>query len=134
MDFSSWKLTTAQDASSSWKSSSVPAACNLRASTPDFWLVANTSSGARVDASRHATFAVTAYSLGGLTGNIALKADLSAVRGLTGSFSPSSISTTGATVLTVTAGSAVAPGTYPITILGNLGNITRTVTLSLVVP
>jgi len=77
---------------------------------------------------------VTAYSLGGLTGNIALKADLSAVRGLTGSFSPSSISTTGATVLTVTAGSAVAPGTYPITILGNLGNITRTVTLSLVVP
>jgi hypothetical protein len=134
VDFSSWKLTTAQDTSSSWKSSSVPAACNLRASTPDFWLVANTFSGARVDASRHATFAVTAYSLGGLTGSIALKADLSAVRGLTGSFSPSSISTTGATVLTVTAGSTVARGTYPITILGNLGNITRTVTLSLVVP
>jgi hypothetical protein len=37
-------------------------------------------------------------------------------------------------VLTVTASPTTPVGTYPITILGNLGNITRTITLSLVVP
>jgi len=37
-------------------------------------------------------------------------------------------------VLTVMASPTTKPGTYPITILGNLGSSTRTITLSLVVP
>ena len=89
----------------------MPAPCNLAASAPDLWLVANTFSGATLDVSGHATFALTAYALGGLTGNIALTAEgLSSLPGLTGSFNPSKISTTGPSVLTVTASPLVAPG------------------------
>lgn len=135
VDFSAWKSLTGQDASSNWTSANAPAACSVQAVGQDFWLATNTYDGATVDVSGHATFNVNAFALAGLTGNIALTSDgISSVPGLTASFSPSTITTTGSSVLTVAASPSTVPGTYPVTILGNQGNITRTITLSLVVP
>ena len=135
VDFSTWKSTTGQDTNSNWASASVPTACSAQASSKDFWLVTNTYAGATLDSSGHASFNVTAFALGGITGNIVFSSDgISSVPGLKASFSPATITVTGSSVFTVTASPSTLPGTYPVTILGNQGNITRTVTLSLVVP
>lgn len=135
VDFATWKSTTAQDAGSSWASKSAPSQCIVSASAPDFYLGSGTYAGATLDASGHAYFAVSAYGMGGISGNIALTFDgVSSVPGLSASYSPATIPTNGSSVLTVAAAPTVKPGTYPITILGNQGNMTRTVTLSLVVP
>jgi hypothetical protein len=135
IDLSTWKSMTGQDASSRWASTSAPAACAVAATSLDFWLASSSYDGVSLDAAGHASFNVTAFALGGLTGNIVLSsAGLSSVPGLIGSFSPASISASGSSVFTVAATPLTRPGTYPVTILGNLGNLTRTVTLSLVVP
>jgi hypothetical protein len=138
IDLSSWKSTTGQDASSTWASASAPAACAVAAKSPDFWLASSSYDGVSLDPAGHASFNVAVFALGGLTGNVVLSsAGLSSVPGLTGSFSPASISTSstsGSSVLTVAATPLTKPGTYPVTILGNLGNVTRAMTLSLVVP
>jgi Abnormal spindle-like microcephaly-assoc'd, ASPM-SPD-2-Hydin len=135
VDLSSWQSTTGQDLLSSWKSTSAPSKCVLSASVPDYWLTSLSYAGATVDPSGHAYFDVNAFGFGGITGNIALTYDgVSVVPGLTASYTAASIPTNGSSALVVTASPTTAPGTYPITILGNLGNITRTVTLSLTVP
>lgn len=135
VDFASWKSTTGQDASSSWTSTSAPSQCQVSANAPDFWLASGTYAGATLDPSGHASFDISAFGLGGLTGNIALSVDgVSSVPGMTASFSAATIPSNGASVLTIAATPKTARGTYPITILGNAGNLTRTVTLSLVVP
>jgi hypothetical protein len=135
IDLSTWKSTTGQDASSMWASARAPAACAVAAKSPDFWLASSSYDGVSLDVAGHASFNVTAFAQGGLTGNIVLSsAGLSSVPGLTASFSPASISTSGSSVFTVAATPLTKPGTYPVTILGNLGNVTRTMTLSLVVP
>jgi hypothetical protein len=134
IDFANWKSTTGQDASSTWLSANEPSACVVSASSPDFWLVSSSYAGAPVDVTGHATFNLSALALGGLTGNISLSSGgVSSVPGLTAGFSPATIATNGSAVFTVAASPSTPVGTYPITIFGNLGNITRTVTLSLVV-
>lgn len=135
VDLHSWQTTTAQDSLSSWKSSSAPSQCVASASAPDYWLGSGSYNGVALDASGHAYFDVSAFGFGGISGNIALTSDgISEVPGLTASYSPASIPTNGSSLLTVAASTTTATGTYPITILGNLGNITRTITLSLTVP
>jgi hypothetical protein len=59
---------------------------------------------------------------------------VSAVPGLTASFSPAAVPTNGASLFNVVAAATTKAGTYSLTVLGNLGNVTRTVTLYLVVP
>jgi hypothetical protein len=135
IDLSAWKSTTGQDAGSTWTSASAPAACAVAAASPDFWLASSSYDGVSLDAAGRASFDVSAFALGGLTGNIVLSsAGLSSVPGLIASFSPASISTSGSSVFIVAATPSTKPGTYPVTILGTLGNVTRTMTLSLVVP
>src|SRR6202451_528838 len=135
LSLASWQSETGQDKSSSWKSATLPAACNVAAQSKDFWITSSTYAGATLGSTHQATIAIGTFGLGGITGNIALSLDgVSEVKGLSGSFSASSVAATGTSVLTLTASSSTPAGTYPITILGNLGNITHTVTISLVVP
>jgi hypothetical protein len=134
LSLASWQSETGQDKNSSWKSTSAPSVCNVAAQSKDFWIVSSTYAGATI-ANKQATINIGTFGLGGITGNIALSLDgVSEVKGLTGSFSSSTVGVTGTDVLTLTASSSTPKGTYPITILGNLGNITHTVTISLVVP
>jgi hypothetical protein len=102
------------------------------AKSPDFWLASSSYNGVATDSTGRAQFNVTTFALGGLTGNIVLSSS-GLTSGLNGSFSPATVPTTGTTVFTVTKSASTPKGTYPITILANLGNITRTMTLSLVV-
>jgi hypothetical protein len=60
-------------------------------------------------------------------------AGVSGVKGLTSSFSTSSIKTSGTSALTLTAGSSTPKGTYSITVIANSGNLTHTVTTQLTV-
>ena len=129
-----WQSLTGQDKSSSWKSTSAPSQCNVTAAAKDFWITSSTYAGATISGGK-ATINLATLGLGGISGNVALSLDgISQVAGLKASLSASSIPVTGSAVLTLTAGATTKTGTYPITILANQGNITHTVTVSLVVP
>ncbi len=131
---SGWQSATGQDKSSSWKSTSAPSQCNVAAEGKDFWLTSTTYDGATISGGE-ATIDLATMGLGGISGKVALSVDgISSVAGLSGSFNSSSISVNGSAVLTLKTKSTTPAGTYPITILGNQGNITHTVTVSLVVP
>jgi len=134
INLAAWQSLTGQDKSSSWKSTSAPSACNVTAQAKNFWITSSTYSGATISAGK-ATVNIGTFGLGGISGNVALSLDgVSSVAGLKGTFSASSIPVTGSAALTLTTTSTTKAGTYPITIRGNLGNITHTVTVSLVVP
>jgi subtilase family serine protease len=65
----------------------------------------------------------------GLTGNVTLSVS-GLPSGVTASFSPNPTAS-GASVLTLNAGSAVVPGTYSLTVTGTLGTYTSTTTIAL---
>lgn len=74
-----------------------------------------------------ATIDVNTVRADGLTGNVSLSIS-GLPSGVTASFSPTA---SGASVLTLTAGSAVVPGTYSLTVTGTLGTYTSTTTIAL---
>jgi hypothetical protein len=132
--FSSWQGATLQDSNSSFKqpSGNPGAACSLTPVGTDYWLTANYPS-LTVSPGGTATYTLTVTPLN-FTGTANLTLDgISEVSGLSATLSPNSIKTSGTSVLTVTAGSKTAAGTYSITILANSGSITRTVTVQLTV-
>jgi len=135
LDLSGWQSQTGQDMNSSWTSSASPPACNVQSQRRDFWLLATTFSPVTASPSGQAAFGLVTLPLGGMTGTVNLTVDgVPAIPGATASFSPSSITTSGSSVLTLNTSPSTPPGTYPVTIIGNSGNVTRTVTVSLVVP
>jgi hypothetical protein len=77
-----------------------------------------------------ATSTITETPSGGFTGSVALSAS-GLPTGVTASFSPSS--TTGTSTLTLNVGSAVATGTYAITVKGTSGTLSHTTTVNLTV-
>ncbi len=134
INLGSWQSQTGQDKSSTWTSTSAPSACNVAAQSKDFWVTSSTYAGATTNSSRQATINIATFGLGGISGNVNLTLDgVTAVPGLKASMSAAAIPVTGNAVLTLTASPSTPAGTYPITILGNLGNTTHTVTVSLFV-
>ncbi len=132
--FSGWKSTTGQDSSSSFKAppSGFASACTITPPITDYWLTIDNAL-LTVKPGGKATYNLTVTPLK-FTGTATLTVDgISAVKGLTSSFTTSSIKTSGTSALTVTAGSTTPKGTYSITVIANSGNITRTVTAQLTV-
>jgi hypothetical protein len=114
---------------------SQPTQCQVQADAPEYWLLTSTFDPITVSPSGQASFNLTTVALGGMTGTVKLTLDgLSAIPGATASFSPATIATSGTSVLTVVTGTTTPLGTYPVTAIANAGNVTRTVTVSLVVP
>ena len=68
---------------------------------------------------------------GGFTGSVNLAVVSTLPSGVTASFSPPS--TTGSSVITLTASNSTAQGSYPVTISGTSGTITESTTVNLVV-
>jgi len=134
VSFSGWQSTTGEDSSSSFKApaSGVGAACKLTPVGTDFWLTVD-NNVLTVKPGGKATFnlAVTPLVFSG-TANLILDG-ISEVKGLSATLSTSSIKTSGTSVLTVTAGTSTARGTYSITVIANSGSTTRTVTVQLTV-
>jgi hypothetical protein len=137
LNFSNWRSMTGQDASSNWTSVSSPAACAVASQGSDYWLVMMTPTSRPVTTSPAgvATWDLATVPLGGMTGTVNLTLDgTSAIPGASAVFSPASISTSASSVLTLATGLKTPAGTYPVTIIGNSGNVTHTVTVSVTVP
>ena len=134
--FTGWRDLTLQDLHSTWGTAvSQPTQCQVQADAPEYWLLTSTFDPITVSPSGQASFNLTTVALGGMTGTVKLTLDgLSAIPGATASFSPATIATSGTSVLTVVTGTTTPLGTYPVTAIANAGNVTRTVTVSLVVP
>lgn len=133
-DFSGWKSATSKDSTSSFKApaSGVGTACNLTPVGKDFWITIDNAL-LTVKQGKSTTYNLTLTPLN-FTGTVTLTLDgISEVKGLSATLSANSIKTSGTSVLTVTASSTTAKGTYSITVLANNGNITRTVTTQLTV-
>jgi subtilisin family serine protease len=100
------------------------------ATAGDFTLSASPASGA-VDRGSSTIYTVTIARTGGFAGGISLSvAGLPA--GASGTFSPNPATGTSST-LTVTAATTAAAGTYPLTITGTSGSLTRSAPVTLVV-
>jgi len=132
--FSGWQSVTGQDALSNWSKPADQTAACLVTSQPDYWLLVD-NPGQTLSAAGDAVFSLQMLPFGGQTGTANLSVDgIGQVKGLGGSLSVSTSPLTGSFTLSVNAATGIAPGTYPITVLANAGNKTRTVTASLVVP
>jgi len=127
--FSGWQSLTKQDSHSVF--SSPATSCDVTADSRDYQFIVNSASKT-VSPGAKSSYVLTVFPLA-FTGAISLKADVSAIAGATASWSAASIQTSGSSTLTVSTGSSTKAGTYPVTMIANSGNLTRTVTVSLVV-
>jgi hypothetical protein len=98
---------------------------------PDFSLGMSPSAQS-VAQGGNTTYTATVTANGGFTGNVALNAS-GLPPGATASFNPPSITNAGSSVMTITVGSGVAAGTYPLTVTATSGAITHTASVSLIV-
>jgi hypothetical protein len=135
LDFSGWKSTTAQDSSSSFQSPGSHALdkCQVVADNSDYWYLADLGS-ITVKAGSSGVFTITMMPLGGFTGTANLTSDgLQKITGATGTWSKTSITTSGSVTFTVTSKTTTPKGTYPVVLIANSGNVTRTITVSVIV-
>ena len=101
------------------------------ASSPDFGISASPSSQTVV-VGNTTTYTTTITALNGFTGAVALSAS-GLPSGATASFSPTTITGSGSSTLTVTTSSTTPVGTSTLTITGTSGTLTHATTVSLVV-
>jgi hypothetical protein len=133
-DFSGWQSVTGQDSNSSFTvpSGNPGASCNLTPVGTDYWITVDNAI-LSVNPGNSATFNLAVTPLN-FAGTVTLTLDgITEVKGLSATLSTSSINTSGTSVLTVTAGTNTAAGTYSITVIANNGSLTRTVTVQLTV-
>ncbi len=132
--FTQWQGLTGQDASSNWAQPTDPAAaCAVAADKADFWLIA----GAGQSTLSQTGVASANFSLvpiGSFTGTVNFSVDASQAPGITASLSSPAASGSAAETLSFTASTGVVPGTYPVTLIGNNGSISRATTINVVVP
>jgi hypothetical protein len=134
-NLSGWQGLTGQDSNSTWTSSGSPAACNISSQGADYWFLTNTVNAQTASPSGQAKYNVATLPLGGMTGTVNLSVDgLAAIPGATASFTPSSVSTSGTSSMTVFTGQNTPAGSYTLTMIANSGSLTRTITVSLIVP
>lgn len=133
MAFSGWKSATKQDAHSSWAApkTSPSSSCSASIDKADYWFQVNSGSNTVSPGSK--TIYVLNVTPLNFSGTVSLKADASQVPHGSASLSSGSISTSGTSTLTVTTSSSTPAGTYPVTVIANSGNITRTVAVFVVV-
>jgi hypothetical protein len=79
-----------------------------------------------------ASYTATVAPANGFTGTVTFSVT-GLPSGASGAFTPSSVTTSGSTTLNVSTSAATPPGSYPLTIRGTSGPVTRTVNVTLVV-
>ncbi len=133
-DFSGWQSATLKDSNSSFKvpSGNPGAACSLTPVGTDFWFTVD-KPVLTVSPGGSTTYNLTITPLN-FNGTVKLTMDgVTEVKGLSATLSVTSIKSSGTSVLTVTAGTNTAAGTYPITVIANSGSMTRTLSAQLTV-
>jgi hypothetical protein len=134
--FAQWQSVTAQDSNSKFAAPATnpSTGCATTADGPDYWLLVDNGL-VTTDLAGNAVFNLTTSSLGGFSGNVTFALDgISAIAGATATFSAATIGVNGTSVLTFNAGTTTPAGTYTFTVLGNSGNVTRTLVLSVTLP
>ena len=107
--------------------------CNLSADANDYWITVDNNT-VTADESGAATFNLTITPLLSFTGTVNFTLDgISEVSGLSAS-NPTSVINSGTTQLIVNSKTSTKVGTYPVTVIANSGNLTRTVTVNVVIP
>ena len=99
--------------------------------TADFSLSA-TPSAQSIAPGSSTSFAATVTPVNGFTGSVTLGVS-GLPTGVTASFSPASITTSGSSTLTLTSTKSTTTGTYPLTISGTSGSLSHSSSVSLVV-
>jgi uncharacterized protein (TIGR03437 family) len=131
-----WQSLTGQDNASVF---AAPAAdpsstCSVTADIPDLWLLVD-NGVVTADPSGAAVFNLQTMGLGGFNGPVTLSLDgISSIPGGSAALSSSTLSANANAVLTIQTSKTTPQGTYTFTVIANSGAITRTVTLSVVVP
>jgi subtilase family serine protease len=97
---------------------------------PGFWISSSAGTISVIQGS-NATNTISVIDAGGFTGSVNLAVTSTLPSGVTASFSPTS--TTGSSVLTLTASNSAAQGSYPVTISGTSGTITESTTVNLAI-
>ncbi|GGA53756.1 hypothetical protein GCM10011507_01130 [Edaphobacter acidisoli] len=100
--------------------------------TPDFKVSASPSSQTAAPGNS-AAYTTTIGALNGFTDTVNLSVT-GLPTGATAAFSPASITTSGSSTLTVSTATTTPPGTYPLTVTGTTSTLSRTATVTLVVP
>jgi hypothetical protein len=100
-------------------------------SAPDFGLT-STPTSRSVAQGGSGAFSITVGAQNGFTSLVSLTAS-GLPAGATATFAPTSVAGSGSSTLTVNVGASTAVGTYPLTVTGTAGALTRTLGLSLTV-
>ncbi len=138
-DFAAWKSQTGQDPLSFWAAPLVDPAVTCavpiaNSSNPDFWFVTpNPSNTVGADGTAAPAFAISA--LGTFKSTVNFTTDTSSVSGLTGKFSPTSVTGgSGTTTLTLTSTTSAKAGTYQIPVFASSSGTVRSATIYVVIP
>jgi hypothetical protein len=136
VDFTSWQSTTGQDQESVWAvpSGNPGAACTGSPDMTDFWFMVPFSEGSLTTGLQFpAVFTATLVPLN-FKGTANLSYDgVQSIPGATASWSSSTLTPNQSANFTLTPASTTPAATYPITLIANSGNITRTVTVLLTI-
>jgi uncharacterized membrane protein len=124
-------FTTAQQYNQ-WGNVTLQAATLALPAGPDFSLAASPSTQSAA-AGGSATYTATVTPVNGFNGTVTLSAS-GLPTGVTASFSPATVAGSGSSTATITVGSGVAAGSYPLTITGTSGSLTHSANVTLTVP
>jgi uncharacterized membrane protein len=97
---------------------------------PGFWISSSLGTVSVLQGSS-ATATISVTNAGGFSDSVNLAVTSTLPSGVTASFNPTS--TTGSSVLTLTASNSAAQGSYPVTITGTSGTMTESTTINVVV-
>lgn len=137
-DFPTWQGLTGQDTLSSFTAPSTDPAstCNVaiaNSSNPDFWFVTPDSAiTAGPDGTALPGFSV--WPLGAFNGKVSFTTNTSGVSGLTATFSPTSVTGSGTTTLTLKSTTSAKAGTYQIPVFASSNGVVRSATFYLTIP
>ncbi|WP_200821547.1 hypothetical protein [Bryocella elongata] len=102
------------------------------APTPDF-SVSATPNSQTVAQGSSATYTTTVSALNGFTGTVNLSVS-GLPAGATASFNPASVTASGTSALSISTAANTTPGTYTLTIAGTNGTLSRSTTVTMIVP
>jgi hypothetical protein len=139
-DFQTWQSDTGQDQNSTFQEPIPDPALTFvlpPPDYPDYWLAVDNST-LQVAAGGTAVFNLDTIPFGGFSSGVSLFLDgISEVPGLSGSLNTYSIPTPGTAQLSLSSLPTIAPGYYPITVVGNsggTGNATKVVQFNVIIP
>jgi hypothetical protein len=135
LDFHGWKQASGADSHSQWTDPGDSGdQCNVTPEDTDFWFVMGFQDGYQsVRAGHEAEFTADVVALN-FNGTVKLSWDgLNAIPGASGSWSTSKIEGSGSSTFKVKTSPSTKPGDYDITLLASSGNLTRTMTVHVVV-